>query len=166
MFTISKHFQYFMLKLPDGSIFAQINELACKGIAESQKVASIESIAFVDTKLLQHVFSRAKKPSEATLKEPRFAVKRCFFKIRNTELRAWSTATLFLALFGFGISNAPTEEESQTAAAMKKVSLERKKAEKRIKRAEAHMRALDRLVEAQQLDTGDNGTGSWEMIER
>ncbi|KAG4259263.1 hypothetical protein FPRO03_12939 [Fusarium proliferatum] len=73
---------------------------------------------------------------------------------------------LFLALFGFGISNAPTEEESQTVAATKKVSLERKKAEKRIKRAEAHMRALDRLVEAQQLDTGDNGTGSWEMIER
>ncbi|CVL12477.1 uncharacterized protein FPRN_15073 [Fusarium proliferatum] len=73
---------------------------------------------------------------------------------------------LFLALFGFGISNAPTEEESQTAAAMKKVSLERKKAEKRIERAEAHMRALDRLVEAQQLDIGDNGTGSWEMIER
>ncbi|KLO90158.1 related to promoter binding protein RUSH-1alpha [Fusarium fujikuroi] len=68
MFTISKHFQYFMLKSPDGSIFAQINELACKGIAESQKVASIESIAFVDTKLLQHVFSRAKEPSEATLK--------------------------------------------------------------------------------------------------
>ncbi|KAF5641878.1 hypothetical protein F25303_6726 [Fusarium sp. NRRL 25303] len=73
---------------------------------------------------------------------------------------------LFLALFGFGISNAPTEEESQTAAATKKVSLERKKAEKRIKRAEAHMRALDRLVEAQQLDSGDNGTGSWEMIEK
>ncbi|CZR49520.1 uncharacterized protein FPRO_15879 [Fusarium proliferatum ET1] len=73
---------------------------------------------------------------------------------------------LFLALFGFGISNAPTEEESQTVAAMKKVSLERKKAEKRIKCAEAHMRALDRLVEAQQLDIGDNGTGSWEMIER
>ncbi|PNP56945.1 hypothetical protein FNYG_15296 [Fusarium nygamai] len=68
MFTISKHHQYFMLKSPDGNIFAQINELACKGIAESQKVASIESMAFVDTKLLQHVFSRAKKPGEATLK--------------------------------------------------------------------------------------------------
>ncbi|CVL07150.1 uncharacterized protein FMAN_15291 [Fusarium mangiferae] len=73
---------------------------------------------------------------------------------------------LFLALFGFGISNAPTEEESKNAAAVKKVSLERKKAEKRIKRAEAHMRALDRLVEAQQLDIGDNGTGSWEMLGR
>lgn len=73
---------------------------------------------------------------------------------------------LLLALFGFGISNTPTEEESQTGAAVKKVSLERKKAEKRIKRAEAHMRALDRLVEAQQLDIGDNGTGSWEMVER
>lgn len=73
---------------------------------------------------------------------------------------------LFLALFGFGISSAPTEEESQTASVVKKVSLERKKAEKRIKRAEAHMRALDRLVEAQQLDIGDNGTGSWEMVER
>ncbi|KAI1060017.1 hypothetical protein LB506_012626 [Fusarium annulatum] len=59
---------YFMLKLPDGSIFAQLNELACKGIAEAQKVASIESIAFIDTKRLKHVFSRAKKPSEATLK--------------------------------------------------------------------------------------------------
>ena len=73
---------------------------------------------------------------------------------------------LFLALFGFGISNGPTEENSQNAAAMKKVLLQRKKAEKRIKRAEAHMRALDRLVEAQQLDIGDNGTGSWEMLER
>ncbi|KAF9768234.1 hypothetical protein IL306_014491, partial [Fusarium sp. DS 682] len=68
MFTISKHYEYFMLKLPDGSIFAQINELACKSIAVSQKVASIEIMAFVETKLLQHVFSRAKKPSEATLK--------------------------------------------------------------------------------------------------
>ncbi|KAF5532223.1 DNA repair recombination rad5c [Fusarium mexicanum] len=68
MFTISGYYQYFMVKLPDGSIFAQINELACKGIAESQKVASIECMAFVDTKLLQHIFSRAKKPSEATLK--------------------------------------------------------------------------------------------------
>ncbi|KAF5637162.1 SNF2 family domain protein [Fusarium sp. NRRL 52700] len=68
MFTISEYYQYFMVKLPDGNIFAQINELACKGIAESQKVASIECMAFVDTKLLQHVFSHAKKPGEATLK--------------------------------------------------------------------------------------------------
>lgn len=73
---------------------------------------------------------------------------------------------LLLALFGYGIGNAPAEEGSQIAAAVKKVSLERKKAAKRIKRAEAHMRALDRLVEAQQLDIGDNGTGSWEMLER
>ncbi|KAF5698550.1 hypothetical protein FGLOB1_11974 [Fusarium globosum] len=73
---------------------------------------------------------------------------------------------LLLALFGYGIGNAPAEEESQIAAAVKKVSLERQKAVKRIKRAEAHMRALDRLVEAQQLDIGDNGTGSWEMLER
>ncbi|KAF5540893.1 DNA repair recombination rad5c [Fusarium napiforme] len=68
MFTISKQYQYFMLKSPDGGIFAQINELASKGIAESQKVASIEIMAFIDTKLLQHVFSRAKRPGEATLK--------------------------------------------------------------------------------------------------
>lgn len=73
---------------------------------------------------------------------------------------------LFLALFGFGISDAPTEEDTKSAEAVKKVSLERKKTEKRIKRAEAHMRALDRLVEAQQLDIGDNGTGSWEMGQR
>ncbi|KAF5534764.1 hypothetical protein FNAPI_12273 [Fusarium napiforme] len=73
---------------------------------------------------------------------------------------------LFLALFGFSISDAPTEEDTKSAEAVNKVSLERKKAEKRIKRAEAHMRALDRLVEAQQLDIGDNGTGSWEMVQR
>ncbi|TVY78746.1 hypothetical protein Focb16_v008171 [Fusarium oxysporum f. sp. cubense] len=73
---------------------------------------------------------------------------------------------LFLALFGLGISNAPTEEDTKSAEAVKKVSLERKKAERRIKRAEAHMRALDRLVEAQQLDLGDKGTESWEMVQR
>ncbi|KAF5599637.1 hypothetical protein FPANT_3224 [Fusarium pseudoanthophilum] len=73
---------------------------------------------------------------------------------------------LFLALFGFGIGDAPTEEDTRTAEAVKKLSLERKKAEKRVKRAEAHMRALDRLVEAQELDIGDNGTGSWEMVQR
>ncbi|KAF5714102.1 hypothetical protein FMUND_7604 [Fusarium mundagurra] len=73
---------------------------------------------------------------------------------------------LFLALFGFGINNAPTEGDTKSAEAVKKVSLERKKAEKRIKQAEAHMHALDRLVEAQQLDLGDNGTGSWEMVQR
>ncbi|KAF5575905.1 hypothetical protein FPCIR_12909 [Fusarium pseudocircinatum] len=72
---------------------------------------------------------------------------------------------LFLALFGFGISDAPTEEVAKSVEAVKKVSLERKKAERRIKRAEAHMRAIDRLVEAQQLDIGDNGTGSWEIVQ-
>ncbi|KAF5673561.1 hypothetical protein FCIRC_8024 [Fusarium circinatum] len=73
---------------------------------------------------------------------------------------------LLLALFGYGINETSREEEAKDSVAMQQVLSDRKKAEKRIKRAEAHMRALDRLVEAQQLDLGDNGTGSWEMLER
>ncbi|KAF5674694.1 hypothetical protein FDENT_9950 [Fusarium denticulatum] len=86
--------------------------------------------------------------------------------IVNAIVAIVTLVTIVLALFGFGISDAPTVEYTESAEAVKKVSLERKKAEKRIKRAEAHMRALDRLVEAQQLDIGDNGTGSWEMVQR
>ncbi|KAF5242045.1 hypothetical protein FANTH_8880 [Fusarium anthophilum] len=73
---------------------------------------------------------------------------------------------LLLALFGYGINDTSREEEAKGSVAVTQVLLECKKAEKRIKRAEAHMRALDRLVEAQQLDLGDNGTGSWETLER
>lgn len=57
-----------MLKFPDGEIFAQISELACRGLAELQEIPSVEIMAFVETKRLQRVFARAKKPSEATLK--------------------------------------------------------------------------------------------------
>ncbi|KAF5578804.1 uncharacterized protein FSUBG_13721 [Fusarium subglutinans] len=73
---------------------------------------------------------------------------------------------LFLTLFGFRVNKAPAEEDTKSAKAVKKVSLERKKAEKMIKRTEAYMHALDRLVEAQQLYSGDNWTGSWEMVQR
>ncbi|KAF4497421.1 hypothetical protein FAGAP_6412 [Fusarium agapanthi] len=82
-------------------------------------------------------------------------------------LKSIVTALIALlpALFGYGINNTSPEEEEKSSVAVKQVLLERKKAEKRIERAEAHMRALDRLVEAQQLDLGDNRTGSWEVVE-
>lgn len=67
-FGISKHSEYFMLKFPDGKIFAQVNKLACQGLDKMQEVPSVEIVAFVETNRLQHVFSRAKTPSEAALK--------------------------------------------------------------------------------------------------
>lgn len=67
-FAISKHGEYFMLKFPDGKLFAQVNKLACQGLAQLQEIPSVEIVAFVETNRLQHVFSRAKTPSEAALK--------------------------------------------------------------------------------------------------
>lgn len=67
-FGILKHFEYFMLKLPDGEIFAQVSELASRGLAELQDYPSVEIVAFVETIRLERVFARAKRPSEATLK--------------------------------------------------------------------------------------------------
>ncbi|KAL6413087.1 promoter binding protein RUSH-1alpha [Ilyonectria robusta] len=67
-FGILKHFEYFMLKLPNGEIFAQVSELASRGLAELQDYPSVEIVAFVETTRLERVFARAKRPSEATLK--------------------------------------------------------------------------------------------------
>ncbi|KAF5962720.1 hypothetical protein FBULB1_13890 [Fusarium bulbicola] len=67
---------------------------------------------------------------------------------------------LFLALFSFRINKAPAKEDTKSAEAIKKVSLKQKKAKKIIKRAEAYIHALDRLVKAQQLYSGDKWTGS------
>ncbi|KAH6991382.1 SNF2 family N-terminal domain-containing protein [Ilyonectria sp. MPI-CAGE-AT-0026] len=57
-----------MLKLPNGEIFAQVSELASRGLAELQDYPSVEIVAFVETTRLERVFARAKRPSEATLK--------------------------------------------------------------------------------------------------
>ena len=67
-FEVSKHFDYFMLKFSDGELFAQISELACRGLAELQELPSVEIVAFAETKRIQRVFARTKKPGEATLK--------------------------------------------------------------------------------------------------
>ena len=67
-FEVSKHSDYFMLKFSDGELFAQISELACRGLAELQELPSVEIVAFAETKRIQHVFARTKKPGEATLK--------------------------------------------------------------------------------------------------
>jgi SWI/SNF-related matrix-associated actin-dependent regulator of chromatin subfamily A3 len=67
-FEVSKHSDYFMLKFSEDSIFAQVNELASQGLAALQDVSSVEIRAFAETKRIQHVFARAKKPGEATLK--------------------------------------------------------------------------------------------------
>jgi len=67
-FEVSKYFDYFMLKFPDGSPFAQVSELVSRGLTTLEQYQSIEMRAFVETKRILHVFSRAKKPGEATLK--------------------------------------------------------------------------------------------------
>ena len=67
-FDVSRYSDYFMLKFPDGNIFAQVSEFASRGFATIENLSSIEIRAFVETKRIQHVFIRAKKPGEATLK--------------------------------------------------------------------------------------------------
>jgi SWI/SNF-related matrix-associated actin-dependent regulator of chromatin subfamily A3 len=67
-FNVSKHSDYFMLKFSDDSLFAQVSELASRGLTALEDLSSTEIRAFVETKRLQHVFARAKKPGEATLK--------------------------------------------------------------------------------------------------
>lgn len=67
-FEVSKHCDYFMLKFSEDYLFAQVSELASQGLAALQDLSSVEIMAFVETKRIQHVFDRAKKPAEATLK--------------------------------------------------------------------------------------------------
>jgi SWI/SNF-related matrix-associated actin-dependent regulator of chromatin subfamily A3 len=67
-FEVSRHSDYFMLKFSEDDIFAQVNELASQGLAALQDVSSVEIRAFAETRRIQHVFARAKKPGEATLK--------------------------------------------------------------------------------------------------
>lgn len=67
-FDISKYGDYFTLKFPDASVFAQVSELISRGLAEIREYRSVEIRAFVETNRVYHVCSRAKKPSEATLK--------------------------------------------------------------------------------------------------
>jgi hypothetical protein len=66
-FEVSKYSDYFMLKFPDGSPFAQVSELVSRGLAKIQQYPSVEMRAFAETKRIQRVFSRAKKPGEATM---------------------------------------------------------------------------------------------------
>jgi SWI/SNF-related matrix-associated actin-dependent regulator of chromatin subfamily A3 len=67
-FEVSKHCDYFMLKFSKDNLFAQVSELASQGLAALQDLSSVEIMAFAETKRIQHVLDRAKKPSEATLK--------------------------------------------------------------------------------------------------
>ncbi|KAI1657698.1 SNF2 family N-terminal domain-containing protein [Daldinia decipiens] len=67
-FDISKYGYCFMLKFPDASVFAQVSELISRGLTELWEYRSVEIRAFVETSRVYHVCSRAKKPSEATLK--------------------------------------------------------------------------------------------------
>ncbi len=66
-FEVSKYSEYFMLKFPDGSPFAQVSELVSRGLANIQQCPSVEMRAFAETKRIHRVFSRAKKPGEATM---------------------------------------------------------------------------------------------------
>lgn len=67
-FDISKYGDYFTLQFPDASVFAQVSELISRGLTEIREYRSVEIRAFVETNRVYHVCSRAKKPSEATLK--------------------------------------------------------------------------------------------------
>ncbi|OCL11998.1 hypothetical protein AOQ84DRAFT_228449 [Glonium stellatum] len=67
-FNVSKHSDYYMLKFSDSTLFAQVNKLASHGLAALQDISSVEIKAFAETKMIQRVFTRAKKPGEATLK--------------------------------------------------------------------------------------------------
>ncbi|KAI1204790.1 SNF2 family N-terminal domain-containing protein [Annulohypoxylon truncatum] len=67
-FDVSKYANYFMLKFPDGSIFAQVSELVSRGLTDLQEYKSVEIRAFAETNRIRQVCSRAKRPNEATLK--------------------------------------------------------------------------------------------------
>ncbi|XDG08564.1 hypothetical protein ABKA04_008179 [Annulohypoxylon sp. FPYF3050] len=67
-FDVSKYAEYFMLKFPDSTIFAQVSELVSRGLAELHEYSSIEIRAFAATDRIREVCSRAKRPSEAILK--------------------------------------------------------------------------------------------------
>ncbi len=67
-FLVSKYSDYFMLKFSDNTLFAQVSELAVRGLTSLQDHPTVEIRAFVEAKRIQEVFSRAKKPGEATLK--------------------------------------------------------------------------------------------------
>lgn len=67
-FNVSKHSDYFMLKFSDNSLFAQVSELGSRGLLALEDLSFVEIKAFAETKSIQQVFARAKKPGEATLK--------------------------------------------------------------------------------------------------
>ena len=67
-FSVSKDGIYFMLKFPDGSLFAQLNEALAGGLDSLESLSSIEIRAFAETKSVYNALTRAKKPGEAKLK--------------------------------------------------------------------------------------------------
>lgn len=67
-FEVSKYSDYFMLKFPDQSVFAQASELIARGLESLIGIESVEVRAFVTTASIEHVFQHAKKPGEAKLK--------------------------------------------------------------------------------------------------
>ena len=67
-FSVSRDGNYFMLKFPDGSLFAQLNEALATGLGSLENLTSVEIIAYAATKSIQHILSRAKTPGAAKLK--------------------------------------------------------------------------------------------------
>ncbi|KAK8009963.1 hypothetical protein PG990_008928 [Apiospora arundinis] len=67
-FDVSKYYDYFMLKFPDQSLFAQVSELISKGLDSLTSIESVEVRAFASTASIQNVVERANKPGEAKLK--------------------------------------------------------------------------------------------------
>jgi hypothetical protein len=67
-FEVSRYSDYFMLKFSDRSPFAQVSELISRGLEMLQQYHCVEMRAFAETKRIQHVLSRAKRPGEANMK--------------------------------------------------------------------------------------------------
>ncbi|KAH6722788.1 SNF2 family N-terminal domain-containing protein [Leptodontidium sp. MPI-SDFR-AT-0119] len=67
-FEVSEYSNYFMLKFSDRSPFAQVSELVSRGLEMLQQYPCVEMRAFAETKRIQDVLSRAKKPGEASMK--------------------------------------------------------------------------------------------------
>ncbi|KAI1128500.1 SNF2 family N-terminal domain-containing protein [Nemania abortiva] len=67
-FMVSRYDDYWTLNFPNHELFAQVSELVSRGLSVVQNFSSIEVKAFVETKKVQDILRRAKKPGEATLK--------------------------------------------------------------------------------------------------